>query len=50
MCLLWLLSFADFSWHGFIFNFAAAADWDVGGFAVSDTSFFAVEVAGWKWW
>jgi len=40
------LSFADFSWHGFVFNFAAETDGNVGGLAVADASFFAVEVAG----
>jgi hypothetical protein len=42
---LWL-PFADFSWHGFVFDFAAAADGNFGGFAVADASFFAVEVSG----
>ena len=40
------LPFADFSWHGFVFNFAAETDGNIGRFAVAHASLFAVEVAG----
>src|SRR5215203_7187682 len=48
-CNLWL-PFAHASWQRFVLDFAAAADGDLGGFAVGDAPFFAVEIAGGKRW